>query len=90
MLSLDSHVSQESWVCDHCHVVICGHFVPSLQTDFGVVDGQGWGNDTAEAVPVLRDVKSLDYWIYERCKLYLSIIAVGPVENKLREDQVVC
>jgi hypothetical protein len=61
MLGLDCLVAQEAGVRDHGHVVICGHVVPSLKTDLGVVDGQGWGNDAAEAVPVLNDVRYLEY-----------------------------
>jgi hypothetical protein len=61
MLGLDGLVAQEAGVCDHRHVVICGHIVPPLETDLGVVDCQGWGNDAAEAVPVLNDVRYLEY-----------------------------
>jgi hypothetical protein len=61
MLCLDGLVAQEARVCDHRHEVICSHVVPFLETDLGVVDGQGWGNDAAEAVPVLCDVRYLEY-----------------------------
>ena len=54
MLGLDSLVAQEAGVRNHGHEVICGHVVPFFQADFGVVNRQGWGDDAAEAVPVLE------------------------------------
>lgn len=54
MLGLDGFVTQEAGVGDHGHVLIGGHAVPFCQPDLGVVDLQGWGNDAAQAVPVLK------------------------------------
>lgn len=54
MLGLDGFVTQESGVGDHGHVIISGHVVPSFQTDLGIVDRQSWGDDAAQAIPVLK------------------------------------
>lgn len=37
VLRLDGGIAQEAGVCHHGHVVLCGHVIPSLESDLGVI-----------------------------------------------------
>jgi hypothetical protein len=90
MLRLDAGVAQEVIVCYHGEEVAGGHCIPASFADFGVVDEEGWGEDFAQAVPVLpKECQLIDRESWERWDSYLCIVAITPIEYASSELKVI-